>query len=573
MKVVELSNVGRKFIKKDSDVGFPGENLNEQFWALKNIDMHVFEGEIIGIIGRNGSGKTTLLRVISGIIPATEGNINIKGKVSSLLTLGSGFQDELSGKENIFLNGSLLGLNKHQTENKFKDIVNFSELGDFINEPLGSYSDGMKMRLGFGIAINIGFDILAVDEVIMVGDVSFQKKCFNKLLEFKKQNKTLIISTQSMDAIERLCDRVILLEGGRINFIGEVKEGIDRYYKLLNQKKFLERTLRTNLVLDTKKWATDVEDWGLKEGTKEVKITSVELFNGWGKVRNIFKSNDKLRIKVNFNAYNQIENYHFGIALFREDGVYCYGPNTKFDGYKLDRMHKGKGFFSLGYEKLNLCLGIYYLTVAVWDEHEKFAYDYHKCCYKFKVTGGSCNNQLLNLNYQLKPTIVSLFKNNNYLSLVDINYLHDKWGREERSDVVQVNYVLLLDRSGFKKDTFFTDRYMNIKINFDIKNKILDSDLLLWVGIFRSDGIYCHGVARRISNKDSIISLTYPHLELLPGKYNISLGFWSKNKKSFISYKHGIIPFKVAFTKKDHGTVYLKHRWEWKLPRRNAVNA
>ncbi|RQW79229.1 MAG: ABC transporter ATP-binding protein, partial [Geobacter sp.] len=189
MEIIKLNNTGRKFHKfinidplSRSESALNDDNYqNGSFWALRNIYMSINQGEIIGVIGRNGSGKSTLLNIVSGALSASEGEVTVNGKVSALLTIGAGFQDEFTGRENIYLNASLLGMKKHEIEKKFIDIVDFSELGDFINAPLGSYSAGMKMRLGFSIAVNKDFDVLLTDEIITVGDVHFQKKCFEKM--------------------------------------------------------------------------------------------------------------------------------------------------------------------------------------------------------------------------------------------------------------------------------------------------------------------------------------------------------------------------------------------------------
>lgn len=246
MKIIRLENVGKKFIlphQGDGIVGniFPklsSQKTTEEFWALRDINMEIDEGRVIGIIGRNGAGKSTLLNIIAGICVPSEGKIEINGKVSSLLTLGAGFQDELSGKENIYLNASILGMRKEEIKRKFRQIVDFSELDGFLDVPIQTYSQGMRMRLGFSVAIHIDFDILAIDEIISVGDVSFQKKCYEKIIDFKRQGKTMVITTQSLDIIERICDEVFLLENGKLEMQGEPEFAIGRYLKLLDEKKF-----------------------------------------------------------------------------------------------------------------------------------------------------------------------------------------------------------------------------------------------------------------------------------------------------------------------------------------------
>lgn len=232
-RVMQLCSVGKKY-------PFTKQHVSplKDFWALKGVSLDVYQGEIAGMIGRNGAGKTTLLNIMARVLYPTEGEVFSNGKVLGLFNLGVGFQDELTGRGNIFLNGSLLGATKREIEDRLNSIVEFSELGDFINMPLGTYSQGMRLRLGFSIVVNLEFDILVIDEVLAVGDVLFQNKCFERLMDFKREGKTLVITNQSLDLIERLCDRVILLDHGKALFQGDVVEGISRYRFLLNTEKF-----------------------------------------------------------------------------------------------------------------------------------------------------------------------------------------------------------------------------------------------------------------------------------------------------------------------------------------------
>ena len=186
----------------------------EEFWALKDINFNLKKGDSLGIIGPNGAGKSTLLNILAGIVTPTEGRINVKGKVSSILTLGAGFHFELTGEENIFLNGSILGMTLKELKRKMDSIIAFSELGSFIDAPIQTYSTGMILRLGFSIAVHVDFDVLLVDEILLVGDLYFQKKCIQKIEEFRKSGKILVISSQSLPLIKSLTDKVLLLDSG-----------------------------------------------------------------------------------------------------------------------------------------------------------------------------------------------------------------------------------------------------------------------------------------------------------------------------------------------------------------------
>jgi len=549
MSIIDLKNVGKKFIisyHKDAIGGnlfskVSSINVKEDFWALRNINLTIEKGKIIGIVGRNGAGKSTLLNILAGLCPQTEGEVRVKGKVSNLLTLGAGFQEDLSGKENIFINASILGMDRAQMHKKFRSIVEFSELDGFLDVPIKSYSQGMQMRLGFSIAVHTDFDILLIDEVISVGDGAFQQKCYEKIVDFKRQGKNLVITTQSTDIIERLCDEVILLEDGSMEKKGSPLEVVNCYRKLLGEKKFQKRIKRGQ---DKElKWWTDKENWGKAQGTKEVKIISVEFLNRWGRRTNKFSLGDKLTIKVNFDVIEEIQSPHFGVAIFRKDGVYCYGPNTKFDGYQIKQIEKGRGWFILEYKKLLLMPGEYRLSVAIWDKKEVVAYNYHEGYYKITIEGANPDNQLLCLPY--------------------------KWRRNETgcSEIRQRISAVFINEHGAVIDSLRTNTMATLRICCEVSDK--DKKYLLKVSIFRQDGICCQGVSRNIDTNSNSILLVYPQIELLTGSYYVSAGIWEEGKGVPLIHQPKAHIFKVFFNGDDHGTVYLRHKWKLHFPKKS----
>lgn len=572
MQIINLNNVGRKFHKFTnlddlSNKCLPGDSgaQNGAFWALRNIYMGVNQGEIIGIIGRNGSGKTTLLNIIAGTLPVSEGEVSVKGKISALLTLGAGFQEEFTGKENIYLGASLLGMQRQEVERRFSEILEFSELGDFINAPLGSYSSGMKLRLGFSVATHNDFDILLTDEIIGVGDIYFQKKCFEKMMDFKRQNKSLLIATQDIATIERFCDRVFLLEDGKIIFSGAPAEAVEQYQKLLNKKKILSEGRRSDMVTETKRWATDMQEWGKREGTKEVILKDLKVVNGWGRTTEKVRPGEKMSVRVDFTVQEEVDNFHFGVAIFREDGVYCYGPNTQFDGLATGKMNKGDGHFELKYNQMLLEPGVYHLSAAVWDEKETLAYDYHKGKYKFEIVGDPSYGQLLSL-----PSRWANAHFERGLIVPALDSITDKWGSEAKTDSAAIESLRCLNNYDSEDDTFVTGRDFKIKTDFKIDKTLNTSlkSLALWVGVYRSDGIYCHGNITKVSAKEmNSEALIYPKLKLLPGGYRVSAGIWDPKDQKFLAYSHGVKPFNMISEKRDHGTVYLEHCWNWRIPK------
>ena len=528
--------------------------------VLKNISFNIYKGEILGIIGRNGAGKTTLLNIIAGVLSPTQGEVKVTGKVLGLFNLGIGFQDQLTGRENIFLNGALMGATKKELEDKLGCIIEFSELGNFIDMPLGTYSQGMRLRLGFSIIVNLAFDILAIDEVLAVGDALFQTKCFERLMDLRRSGKTLVITNQSMDLVERLCDNVVLLDHGRLLFYGNTTEGINKYHALLKTEKFFVGLKQeSGLIENTKKWAEDTSNWGNELGTKEAAIEKVELINKFGFRSYRIRSGKPLKIKVYFEAKNPIKEPHFGIAIFRQDGVYCYGPNTKFDGHDIPEIRPGKGYFELFLSKLLLAPGEYRVSVAIWDKNETLAFSYREGYYKLIVKGNNKTGQLLNLPciFHSKAYFNLRRKNN---GIVDPSMLDDKWGLKIDADGIRVDSVKILDHDDKEQETFITGGQAKLIVSFD--KPFNDAKRYVWLGIYRDDGVYCQGISQR-AGRSKDFKAAFLELPLLPGGYKISIGVWDGSMRRFLMYHHGIYPFRMVFNRKDHGTVYLRHKWRW----------
>lgn len=543
-----------------------GKNcFHEDFWALRDITFTLEKSRIIGIVGRNGAGKTTLLNIIAGVLSPTQGNITRKqGKVRGLFNLGIGFQDELTGRENIFLNGSLLGASRKEIEEQLSKIIDFSEIGRFIDMPLGSYSQGMRLRLGFSIVTHLDFDILAIDEVLAVGDALFQSKCYERLMGFKRMGKTLIITSQDMAMIERLCDEALLLDHGQILFQGAPKETIDRYRILQNTESFFVGPASQNTALwikETKTWADNTTDWEKKFGTKEIVIESVQFQSGNKKDCCCLRSGDPLTIKVFFNAKNEVKNPHFGVAIFRHDGVYCYGPNTKFDNMPIPILKKGRGSFSLSYPRVMLAAGDYRVSVAVWDQEETLPFDHHYGCYAFKIGDtDQVSKALLKM-----PVYVKKDLGEQILSLRNIfgktHFLNPELFRKEINSQEKRISVQLQDGWGVQKETLITNDRAVFLIRFQ-GDKPFKTKTHLWLGLYREDGVYCQGVVKPFVH-ESLLRVVFPQLRLLPGKYFVSLGIVSIAEQKFLVYDQCAFKFHTMFNKQDHGTIYLPHQWRF----------
>ncbi len=420
IKAIEAKNLGKKYIishEKEAMIRhiFPkffGIRHYEEFWALQNINLEIKRGECVGIIGRNGAGKSTLLNILAGVTFPTEGLIKVNGKISAILTLGAGFHPELTGEENIYLNAAILGLRLKDIRRRYNEIVEFSELKDFIDAPLKTYSTGMNMRLGFAIAINVDFDTLLIDEILTVGDLFFQEKCFKKLKELRKHGKSLVMVSQSPDLLTTLSDLTILLDKGKIILTDIPKKVMDYYQRELLKEvpiagkdvdgKVHKEESRLMKADFNKEINVKIGSYGARTGNEDAQITKVRFFNGKFIETTLFHTGEVLKVLVDYVVNKEIEDPHFGVAIFREDGLYCYGPNTRFDKIKIKRLKIGKGQFSIKYKRLNLLPGKYRISVAIWEKDEKFAYDYHYAYYKFEVISDKKDHGVLFLEHKWK---------------------------------------------------------------------------------------------------------------------------------------------------------------------------
>ncbi len=345
---------------------------DETFHALRGVSFHVDTGRTFGIIGRNGSGKSTMLKLIAGIGKPSSGRVAVTGRVSALIELGAGFHPEISGRENVFINGMILGLTKRQIADRFDDIVAFAELQEFIEAPVKTYSSGMYMRLGFAVAVNVDPDVLVVDEVLAVGDEAFTHKCLDKFAEFRQRGKTILIVTHQLELVERFCDEALWLDHGVSKAQGDPKRVIDAY--LLDVAGAANRDASA----DHRPPGADQGRWG----SREVEISGVELFGDSGPTR-VFNSGDRAEIRFRTHAAQRITDFVFGVAIFNADGVCCYGTNTHLEGARPGEL-VGDADVRFAIENLDLVDGTYMVDVAVHRENGA-PYDYHRRLYTFRV--------------------------------------------------------------------------------------------------------------------------------------------------------------------------------------------
>ena len=375
---------------------------SETFPALTDVSFTVPKGSTYGVIGRNGSGKSTALKLVAGITKPTSGSVHVEGRISALIELGAGFHPEISGRENVFINGIMLGLTRREIQERFDEIVDFAELQEFIDAPVKTYSSGMYMRLGFAVAIHVNPDVLLVDEVLAVGDEGFTHKCLDKFAEFRRRGKTILLVTHSLNLVERFCDEALWLDEGRALSHGDPKRVVGAYLTKVEEGE-------AQLLAETT--AKAVEDAGRdgqegrdgqqgqerpvdptsnmyqategRWGSREVEITNVAFLDAGGQPSFVFHSGDQMSIRLKVRAVHPIEDFVFGIGLFNADGVCCYGTNTYLEEMNPERL-TGEAEATFSVESLDLIEGTYKLDVAV-HKRDGFPYDYHRLLYTFRV--------------------------------------------------------------------------------------------------------------------------------------------------------------------------------------------
>jgi ABC-type polysaccharide/polyol phosphate transport system ATPase subunit len=367
----------------------------ETFSALSGVTFNVWEGSTFAIIGRNGSGKSSLLKVLAGITKPTSGEVEVHGRVSALIELGAGFHPEITGRENVFINGIMLGLSKREITERFSEMVEFAELEEFIDAPVKTYSSGMYMRLGFAVAIHVNPDVLIIDEVLAVGDQAFVHKCLDKIGEFRRRGKTILLVTHSLGLVEKLADEALWLDGGKIQSRGDPKKVVDAY--LAQVTSFEEGALtaaedqavaefaepqQESEVSDNDKERSSKREKG-RWGSREVEISEAALIGENGQPRHVFDTGEPVSIRLKIKSSGTIKDFVFGIGIFNTDGICCYGTNTHIEEFTPVSL-SGDGEVRLALDRLDLVEGTYFLDVAA-HQRDGYPFDYHRALHTFRV--------------------------------------------------------------------------------------------------------------------------------------------------------------------------------------------
>ena len=367
----------------------------ETFSALSGVTFNVWEGSTFAIIGRNGSGKSSLLKVLAGITKPTSGEVEVHGRISALIELGAGFHPEITGRENVFINGIMLGLSKREITERFSEMVEFAELEEFIDAPVKTYSSGMYMRLGFAVAIHVNPDVLIIDEVLAVGDQAFVHKCLDKIGEFRRRGKTILLVTHSLGLVEKLADEALWLDEGKIQSRGDPKKVVDAYLAQVTSFEEGALTAAEDQAVaefaepqqDSKFPDTDRETSSKREkgrwGSREVEISEAALIGENGQPRHVFDTGEPVSIRLKIKSSGTIKDFVFGIGIFNTDGICCYGTNTHIEEFTPVSL-SGDGEVRLALDRLDLVEGTYFLDVAA-HQRDGYPFDYHRALHTFRV--------------------------------------------------------------------------------------------------------------------------------------------------------------------------------------------
>ena len=332
----------------------------ESIWALRDVSFDADEGEVVGIIGRNGAGKSTLLKVLSRITYPTSGEVKINGRVASLLEVGTGFHDELTGRENIFLNGSILGMRKREVEERFDAIVDFSGVEQFIDTPIKHYSSGMRLRLGFAVAAHLEPDVLIVDEVLAVGDAGFQKKCIQAMEGLRNSGRTVLFVSHNLAAVENLCSRGIWIDAGKIRMDGAAKDIIASY-----MSSFVGERVS----------GSDLSGARNRLGSGEIRYTRLETLSPDGTPCAIIRSGDGLVLRFHYHAEKLMRDPSFGFRLYTEMGTLITETGHLLHGVHIPKVEPGDGYLELEIDSLNLVPGQYLFSLWITGQPSKTVYD------------------------------------------------------------------------------------------------------------------------------------------------------------------------------------------------------
>lgn len=385
--VIEFDKVSRQFVRRQNASTIQERFMGlirglppaEAFWAVRDVSFAVEEGQSIGLVGHNGAGKSTILKLMTRVLEPTSGRVTTKGRIAALLELGSGFHPELSGRENVFLYGSLMGFGRKEMQRKLPEIIEFSEIGPFLDTEVKHYSSGMYTRLAFAVATAVDPDILITDEVLAVGDETFQRKCIDRIYGFRRAGKTIVFVSHALDVVRSLCDVAVWIDHGEMKAYGEAGKVVDAYLADVNERERAEFEERLHNEDDDQ-----THESRMRRGSREVEITRVQLLDAQGRERITFRTHEPLTIRIHYLAHQRIERPVFGVGINHESGPWLTGPNTGFDKYHIPFI-EGAGIIDYHIPRLPFLSGRYLVSASATDSTQLYEFDVHDRMYPLVI--------------------------------------------------------------------------------------------------------------------------------------------------------------------------------------------
>ena len=386
---IQIKNLTKVYHLYDKNIDrlketFLKKKFSKDHYALKNMTLNIQKGESVGIVGTNGSGKSTLLKLITGVVSPTEGELHAHGKIAALLELGAGFNPEYTGLENIYLNGTMMGYNNEEMKKRVPAIIEFADIGDFIYQPVKTYSSGMFARLAFAVSINVEPDILIVDEALSVGDTRFQVKCIDKMKQLRDSGTTILFVTHATEQIKRFCTRTIWIKDGEIRADGEAAQIVDLFD---NYMKYGERPEEENFEPGEFRLPAD--------SSCLAAIQNVEIN------KKQFHSFEPLEVKVTYDIYDQnMTDFQVGVAIYSQDReIYVYGPNTNLDHFEVPQ-NRGRHKITYRIPSLTLLSGDYVVDVGIFNSNGIVNLDYKNSCRGFSVANEYFSEGMIHLEHE-----------------------------------------------------------------------------------------------------------------------------------------------------------------------------
>ena len=387
---IEIAGVSKRFRLYHEKVSSLKERIirfgripYEEFWALDRVDFKVLEGETMGLLGHNGSGKSTLLKCVAGILQPTRGEIVVAGRLAALLELGAGFHPELTGRENIFLNASILGMPRREIVKRLDDIVGFAELEQFIDNQVKHYSSGMYVRLGFAVAVNMEPDVLLVDEVLAVGDESFQRKCLDRVRQFQREGRTILFVTHAADQVRQICDRAAVLDHGQLVAVDRPGEAVRSFREHLLQRERYAEAAQVSALTGDSRDGDDARSHPERRRNLRVRITDVRL-DHTASGQPYLLPGQPLDLRIFYEAADSVSDVVFGYAVHDQEGRLLFGSNTALLGVEVGSL-SASGEIRFSFAGVPLLDGTYMVTVAAHSHDEAVVYDWHEQRYQFEV--------------------------------------------------------------------------------------------------------------------------------------------------------------------------------------------